>query len=117
MSEIFWSNLVLELFRKCALFLTSQAKSIFHWLFCRKTNKWLYKCGHATKGDKWISYDNQRSIRLKTNYAYEHNLAGVMVSAIDTDDFRGNCGGGKYPLLRTINKAFYEHEKETIDKK
>ena len=76
----------------------------------------LYKCGHAIKGDKWISYDNQRSIRLKTNYAYEHNLAGVMVSAIDTDDFQGNCGGGKYPLLRTINKAFYVQEKETINK-
>ena len=76
----------------------------------------VYKCGYANKGDKWIWYDNQRSIRLKTNYAYEHKLAGVMVSAIDTDNFRGNCGGGKNPLLGTINKAFYVQEKETINK-
>ena len=99
--------------------MTYQAKSIFHRLCCRKTNicTVLYKCDHTTKGDKWISYDNQRSIRLKTNYAYEHMLAGIMVSAIDTDDFRGNCGRGKNPLLHTVNKAFYVQEKKTINKK
>ena len=75
------------------------------------------KAPYMYKGDKWVSYDDQRSIRIKTNYAYKHNLAGVIVSAVDTDDFQGNCGGGKYPLLRTINKAFYVQEKETINKK
>ena len=78
MSEIFWSNLVLELFRKCALFLTSQTKSIFHWLCCRKTNicTVLYKCGYATKGGKWIWYDNQRSIRLtlRTSVGWSYGL-------------------------------------------
>ena len=62
------------------------------------------------KGVKWVSYDNQESIRMKTNYAYKHNLAGVMTWSIDTDDFRGKCGGPTFPLLRTINHALYEQE-------
>ena len=33
-----------------------------------------------------------------------------MTWSIDTDDFRGKCGGVTYPLLRTINHALYEQE-------
>jgi chitinase len=43
------------------------------------------------------------SLRLKTDFAYEFNLAGIMVWSIDTDDFKGSCNGKKFPLLRAIN--------------
>lgn len=62
------------------------------------------------KDTKWVSYDNVESIKIKTQFAYDQGLAGVMVWSIDTDDFKGLCGGPRYPLLRTINNALYESE-------
>merc|ERR1712200_17581 len=59
------------------------------------------------RGDSWMSYDNERSIRLKSEYAYSEGLAGVMPWSIDTDDFNGDCGGPRFPLLRTINNALH----------
>ena len=50
--------------------------------------------------DKWVGYDNERSIQAKTEYAYDQGLAGVMTWSIDTDDFLGVCNGPKFPLLR-----------------
>lgn len=69
-----------------------------------------HKAPYMNKGLQWISYDNEESIRIKSNFAYKHNLAGVMTWSIDTDDFRGKCGGPTYPLLRTINNALYQQE-------
>lgn len=39
------------------------------------------------------------------------NLAGAMIWAIDFDDFRGNCGSGKYPLLSVINEELHHRVK------
>ena len=62
------------------------------------------------KQTKWVSYDNEESIWEKVHFAYDHGLAGVMTWSIDTDDFRGVCGGPHFPLLRTINHALYQAE-------
>ena len=37
---------------------------------------------------RWVSYDDRQSIRIKSEYAYNQRLAGVMTWSIDTDDFR-----------------------------
>ncbi|KAL5291958.1 CHIA.2 family protein [Megaselia abdita] len=58
---------------------------------------------YAYRGIQWVGYDNVQSIGEKVNYALSKNLAGVMIWSIETDDFRGDCGDGQYPLL---NKAF-----------
>jgi len=66
------------------------------------------KCHQAPymfKGDRWVSYDNERSVRLKANFAFEQKLGGVMVWSIETDDFKGLCNGVKFPLLHTLNNA------------
>ena len=62
------------------------------------------------KGKKWVSYDNEESVHIKAQFAHDENLAGVMVWSVETDDFRGKCGGGKFPLIRSINKALHDRE-------
>ena len=39
--------------------------------------------------NKWVSYDNEESVRLKADFAWEKQLGGVMVWSIETDDFHG----------------------------
>lgn len=34
----------------------------------------------------------------------QNGFAGVMVWALDLDDFSNMCGQGKYPLMNTINQ-------------
>ena len=66
------------------------------------------KCHQAPymfRDDRWVSYDNERSVRLKANFAFEKKLGGVMVWSIETDDFKGLCNAGKFPLLQTLNNA------------
>jgi len=55
--------------------------------------------------NKWVSFDNARSVGLKADLAWDTGLAGVMVWSIETDDFKGACGGEQFPLLRTLNSA------------
>jgi len=56
--------------------------------------------------ERWVSYDNHRSISMKCKYAYAEQLAGVMVWAIDNDDFKPECSSVRYPMLRTISSIF-----------
>ena len=62
----------------------------------------------------WLSYDNERSIQAKTEYAYDQGLAGVMTWSIDTDDFLGVCNGPKFPLLRLFILFYYDCNKSKI---
>lgn len=59
----------------------------------------------AFLNDQWIGYDDVQSVTIKSNYALDAGLGGVMVWSIETDDFRGNCGNGEYPLLTAINEV------------
>ena len=66
------------------------------------------KCHQAPymfNNNKWVSYDNEQSVRLKANFAWEKKLGGVMVWSIETDDFKGLCGGEKFPMMRALNNA------------
>lgn len=75
---------------------------------------------YAFSGNQWVGYDNLQSINYKCNFIIQNNLGGTfyniltkisefkhffkggMVWSIETDDFRGNCGQGPYPLVNTI---------------
>jgi len=75
------------------------------------------KCHQAPymfRGDRWVSYDNERSVRLKANFAFEKKLGGVMVWSIETDDFKGLCNGSKFPLLQTLNNALSMNTKNGV---
>ena len=69
-----------------------------YWIF--QDFKCIHKPLFCFRGDQWLSYDNERSIQAKTEYAWDQGLAGVMTWSIDTDDFLGMCNGPKFPLLR-----------------
>lgn len=76
------------------------------------TNEWEeeHAAPYMFRGDSWLSYDNERSLQLKAEYAYDQGLAGVMTWSIDTDDFLGVCNGPRFPLLRTLNHALYRRQ-------
>ncbi|XP_046446089.1 probable chitinase 2 [Daphnia pulex] len=57
-------------------------------------------------GERWVSYDNQQSVAIKARYAFNQGLAGLMIWAIDNDDFMAECSNVRYPLLRAINSEF-----------
>ena len=40
------------------------------------------------RGDRWVSYDDEHSVRLKAEFAFDKKLAGVMVWSVETDDFK-----------------------------
>ncbi|KAG4071657.1 hypothetical protein HA402_011811 [Bradysia odoriphaga] len=51
----------------------------------------------------WISYDDSESLTLKAQFVKDLGLAGAMLWSIETDDFIGNCGKGKFPLLNVVS--------------
>ncbi|EFN82567.1 probable chitinase 2 isoform X2 [Harpegnathos saltator] len=60
---------------------------------------------YAIKQDHVVVYDNIKTIMTKVEYAKKKKLAGVMVWSIDTDDFRGDCYGSEFPIMKAINKV------------
>lgn len=59
---------------------------------------------YAHRGSQWVSYDDVEEIRRKTQFVKQMKLGGGMIWALDLDDFRGRCGCGRHPLLKTINQ-------------
>ena len=53
--------------------------------------KWeaCHKAPYMVNKVKWVSYDNERSVKLKADFAFDMKLGGVMVWSIETDDFQG----------------------------
>ncbi len=64
----------------------------------------------AVKGTKWFGYDDKASARKKAEYAIDKGIAGAMVWSIDTDDFHGICGQGKYPIISTLRETLFPGE-------
>jgi len=55
---------------------------------------------YAVKGNEWIGFDDEQSLRNKVDYARANGLGGIMFWALDLDDFKGqSCGKGPYPLM------------------
>ncbi|XP_052265552.1 chitotriosidase-1-like isoform X2 [Dreissena polymorpha] len=61
------------------------------------------KVPYFVLSDLWCGYDDPDSLKIKVDYIKSEGFGGVMVWALDLDDFSGMCGQGKYPLLRAIN--------------
>lgn len=89
--------------------------------FCEKqlTNHWSrnwepnQKVPYAYSGNQWIGYEDVESISLKSHFVNDLELGGAMVWSLETDDFRGLCGRGKYPLISSIRQALYGSDEAT----
>ncbi|XP_056635640.1 acidic mammalian chitinase-like [Diorhabda sublineata] len=68
------------------------------------------KVPHRVWGDQWVGFEDEDSLKLKVDFTVLWNLSGIMIWSLDTDDFLGNCGGGKYPLISTIKNRLNYHE-------
>lgn len=66
-------------------------------------------------GNRWISYDDIESLTLKSQFVKDLGLAGAMVWSIETDDFLGICGNGRYPLLTVINSVVRQEASATTN--
>ncbi|XP_065348578.1 chitinase-3-like protein 1 [Cloeon dipterum] len=57
---------------------------------------------YAYRSDQWVGYDNVKSVGIKSKYALDQGLGGVLVWSLDMDDFRNLCGAGKFPLVTAL---------------
>ncbi|XP_018028104.2 uncharacterized protein LOC108683310 [Hyalella azteca] len=69
-----------------------------------------HRVPYMYKDDKWAGFDNVTTIEERVRLALSHGVNGISVWSVDTDDFRGVCGNGKYPLLSAINRVFQENK-------
>jgi chitinase len=74
-------------------------------------------------GLEWISFDDERSMACKANYAKDNNFGGIMVFSLNTDDFQLTCSdknqvgaaavnqaeGNDFPLLRKIHSILFHN--------
>ncbi|CAL4094059.1 unnamed protein product [Meganyctiphanes norvegica] len=81
---------------------------------CSSTEGWkktvnpLVGAPYASKGNQWVGYDDLESIKMKSQWGKSLGLGGAMLWSIETDDFHGLCGQGKFPILHTINAIWRE---------
>lgn len=69
----------------------------------RKFGVYAYRLPDANgEHGVWTSYDNPETAAIKAGYAKNRNLGGIALFDLTLDDFRGQCSGDKYPMLRAI---------------
>jgi len=65
---------------------------------------------YAVQTRHWISYESTRTLTEKARFVVNEGYAGVSVFWISADDFRGDCGTTKFPLLHAIHTGFQPEE-------
>ena len=60
---------------------------------------------YAYSGNQWVGYDDAAMVAVKAEYIKENQLGGGMFWDLPSDDFKNVCGGGKYPLIRTLSDS------------
>jgi len=68
----------------------------------------------AYRGDQWVGFDDERSLKTKIGWLKKEGFGGIMVWSVDLDDFRGYCGTGKYPLIKTMKAELSNYMVEMV---
>ncbi|KAH8314347.1 chitinase-3-like protein 1 [Drosophila kikkawai] len=73
------------------------------------TQKWesVQQVPYAYRQRQWVGYEDMRSLSLKAQFVMQHQLGGIMIWSLESDDFRGTCGQQRYPLLHEINRVLF----------
>ncbi|BET02278.1 chitinase [Nesidiocoris tenuis] len=64
----------------------------------------------AYRGDQWVGFDDERSLKMKMEWLKEEGFGGIMIWSIDMDDFRGICGNGKFPLVNAMKAELEDYK-------
>ncbi|UYV64527.1 Cht7 [Cordylochernes scorpioides] len=70
---------------------------------------------YAFVDDQWVGFDDQRSIKLKVQWLKQSGYGGVMIWAVDLDDFRGSCIGEPYPLLKAVREELKGYQVANLE--
>lgn len=54
----------------------------------------------------YFSFESRKTLALKARNITASGYGGVAGYALNTDDFRGVCGQGTFPLMRAIQESF-----------
>ena len=60
---------------------------------------------YAHSGNQWVGYDDVDMVAIKAQYILQNQLGGGMFWDLPSDDFKNLCGGGTYPLIRTLSES------------
>ncbi|XP_017772020.1 PREDICTED: probable chitinase 3 [Nicrophorus vespilloides] len=58
----------------------------------------------AYRKNQWVGFDDERSLKTKMAWLKEEGFGGIMIWSVDMDDFRGQCGSGKFPLMQAMTQ-------------
>ncbi|XP_076337882.1 endochitinase-like isoform X2 [Tachypleus tridentatus] len=56
----------------------------------------------------WMGYEDEESIGIKLDYIRDHGFGGVMMWAVDLDDYLGSCGE-QNKLLKLLNNKLNDY--------
>ncbi|XP_043925108.1 uncharacterized protein LOC122799843 [Protopterus annectens] len=83
------------------------------WSYCEvcqfldgATTEWIsdQQVPYAYKGKEWVGYDDLQSVEGKVKYTKDHKLGGIMIWALDYDDFMGSmCNQGINPFISKVS--------------
>lgn len=68
----------------------------------------------AYRDKQWVGFDDERSLKTKIGWLKSEGFGGIMVWSVDLDDFRGYCGTGKYPLIKTMKNELSNYLVEMV---
>jgi len=69
------------------------------------------KVPYMYKGDEWLSYEDEESVKAKVDYVEKQGLAGVAVNNLAYDDFDGRCNlPNRFPIVRLVKKKMKNAE-------